>query len=78
MDGQANDGANGGAEGDNVGSDIEVVAATAYDDTLDASMLTTRIVMNGYGGNNTLYGGGGNDSLYGDGGNNTFYAGRER
>ncbi len=62
IDGQANDGSSG--EGDNVGSDIEVIAGTVHNDSF-----------NGSAGPDTFEGGGGNDDMHGAGGNDDIYGG---
>src|SRR5688572_1274357 len=74
IDGQANDGSSG--EGDNVGSDIEVIAGTVYDDSFTGSAGADTFEgnggndeMHGAGGNDDLYGGGGDDRVFGDAGN---------
>jgi Ca2+-binding RTX toxin-like protein len=74
IDGQANDGSSG--EGDNVGSDIETVAGTVYNDVFAGSAAPENFEgdggddeMHGAGGNDDLYGGSGDDRVFGDAGN---------
>ena len=74
IDGQANDGSSG--EGDNVGSDIEVIAGTVHNDSFNGSAGPDNFEggggnddMHGAGGNDDIYGGGGDDRVFGDAGN---------
>src|SRR3954452_10973262 len=60
----ANDGQSGGAEGDNVRTDIENLIGGSNDDTLTGSTLDNQI--NGQDGNDTIMGIGGDDALFGD------------
>jgi Ca2+-binding RTX toxin-like protein len=60
----ANDGQGGGAEGDNVRTDIENLRGGSNNDTLTGSTLDNQI--EGLGGNDTIMGIGGDDSLFGD------------
>jgi Ca2+-binding RTX toxin-like protein len=74
-DGVANDGNNGGAEGDNLGADIESLLGGSGNDTLVGNGGNG--VLDGGPGNDTLDGGGGSDLIIGgDGIDNTSYAGR--
>ena len=74
IDGQANDGSSG--EGDNVGSDIEVIAGTVHNDVFAGSAGPDAFEgdggdddIHGAGGNDDLYGGSGDDRVFGDAGN---------
>ena len=74
IDGQANDGSSG--EGDNVGSDIEVIAGTVHNDSFNGSAGPDNFEggggnddMHGAGGNDDIYGGSGDDRVFGDAGN---------
>jgi Ca2+-binding RTX toxin-like protein len=60
----ANDGQGGGAEGDNVRTDIESLLGGSNDDTLTGSTGDNHI--QGRGGNDTIMGVGGDDDLFGD------------
>jgi Ca2+-binding RTX toxin-like protein len=60
----ANDGSNGGAEGDNVRTDVENLQGGPNNDTLTGSTLDN--VIQGLGGGDTIMGIGGDDSLFGD------------
>ncbi len=64
-------------EGFDLINSIEVVYATSGPnaDRLDASMFTGRVILNGYLGDDTLFGAGGNDSLLGSGGNDLIFGG---
>jgi Ca2+-binding RTX toxin-like protein len=74
-DGVANDGNNGGAEGDNVGADVEDVFGGSGNDTLVAGPEGG--VVDGGAGNDTLVSGPGPDLIVGgDGIDNASYAGR--
>jgi Ca2+-binding RTX toxin-like protein len=74
-DGVANDGNNGGAQGDNVGADVEDVYGGSGNDTLMAG--TDGGVIDGGPGNDTLLSGPGSDLIIGgDGIDNVSYAGR--
>lgn len=74
-DGVANDGNNGGAEGDNVGADVEDVFGGSGTDTLVGGAEGG--VIDGGGGNDTLVSGPGPDLIIGgDGIDNVSYAGR--
>jgi Ca2+-binding RTX toxin-like protein len=66
----ANDGSNGGAEGDNVRTDVENLNGGPNNDSLTGSTLDNQI--QGLGGNDTIMGIGGDDSLFGD---STFNSG---
>jgi Ca2+-binding RTX toxin-like protein len=68
IDDVADDGAAG--EGDNVGTDVEILKGGAGDDTLTGSPNADTIY--GGPGNDTINGGGGADVLNGDAGNDTF------
>jgi Ca2+-binding RTX toxin-like protein len=74
LDGQANDGAPG--EGDNVGSDIEMIEGTLGNDVFTGSAGADNFLgdsgnddIHGAGGDDNLSGGGGDDRVFGDGGN---------
>jgi Ca2+-binding RTX toxin-like protein len=74
IDGQANDGIPG--EGDNVGSDIEVIGGTVHNDVFTGSAGPDNFEgdsgedeIHGAGGDDYLYGGGGGDRIFGDAGN---------
>jgi Ca2+-binding RTX toxin-like protein len=76
----ANDGGTGGAEGDNVRTDVENLQGTSSDDTLTGSTTDNRII--GEGGSDNIAGIGGDDDIYGDffftnlsGGNDTLNGG---
>jgi Ca2+-binding RTX toxin-like protein len=74
-DGVANDGNNGGAEGDNVGNTIESLFGGSGSDTLVGN--DGNGVIDGGPGNDTLDGGGGSDLIVGGAGiDNASYAGR--
>jgi Ca2+-binding RTX toxin-like protein len=74
-DGVANDGNNGGAEGDNVGADVEDVFGGSGNDTLVPGPEGG--VVDGGAGNDTLVSGPGPDLIVGgDGIDNASYAGR--
>jgi Ca2+-binding RTX toxin-like protein len=60
----ANDGSNGGAEGDNVRTDVENLQGGPKNDTLTGSTLDNQIL--GLAGNDTIMGIGGDDTLLGD------------
>jgi Ca2+-binding RTX toxin-like protein len=60
----ANDGQGGGAEGDNVRTDIENLRGGSNDDTLTGSTVDNQIL--GQEGNDTIMGIGGEDNLFGD------------
>ena len=60
----ANDGSGGGAEGDNVRTDVENLTGGPNNDTLTGSTSDNRIL--GVAGNDTIMGIGGDDSLFGD------------
>jgi Ca2+-binding RTX toxin-like protein len=60
----ANDGQSGGAEGDNVRTDIENLSGGPNDDTLTGSTVDNQI--QGAGGNDTIMGIGGDDTLFGE------------
>lgn len=66
----------GDAEGDVLGSDIEWVAGSLYNDTITGNYANNDL--SGFDGDDTLYGGGGDDRLYGDStlaGHDTLYGG---
>ena len=74
IDGQANDGTPG--EGDNVGSDIELIEGTTANDVFTGSAGRDNFSgdsgddeIHGAGGPDELYGGGGDDRMFGDAGN---------
>jgi Ca2+-binding RTX toxin-like protein len=69
LDGQANDGS--GGEGDNVGTDIEAIEGTVYNDVYFGT--EGRDVFSANGGNDEVHGGGGNDDLYGSSGDDTMF-----
>jgi Ca2+-binding RTX toxin-like protein len=74
LDNAANDGANLGAEGDNVHSTNEVIIGGVGDDNITGSANPE--TLNGGGGNDTLHGLGGADNLNGGSGTDTAsYAG---
>jgi Ca2+-binding RTX toxin-like protein len=74
-DGAANDGNNGGAEGDNVGADVEDAFGGSANDTLVAGPGGG--VVDGGAGNDTLVSGPGPDLIVGgEGIDNASYAGR--
>jgi Ca2+-binding RTX toxin-like protein len=60
----ANDGGSGGAEGDNVRTDVENLRGGPNNDTLTGSTLDN--VIEGRAGDDTIMGVGGDDTLYGD------------
>jgi Ca2+-binding RTX toxin-like protein len=64
IDNVANDGSGGGAEGDNVRTDIEDVAGGSNDDLLIGNGQDNRII--GNGGDDDVQGGDGDDDLFGD------------
>jgi Ca2+-binding RTX toxin-like protein len=86
----ANDGGSGGAEGDNVRTDVENLRGTPDNDTLTGSTGDNRIdggagndTINGIGGDDELFGdfqfdtgSGGNDTLNGGNGDDRFFGGR--
>jgi Ca2+-binding RTX toxin-like protein len=73
MEGRANDGANAGAEADNVQRDVERLRGGAGADTLTGSASAN--VLSGGEGDDTLRGGNGNDVLVGQDGNDKLYGG---
>ena len=74
-DGVANDGSNGGAEGDNLAGTVEDLWGGSAGDTLVGNGAPG--VLDGGGGDDTLDGGGGPDLLLGGSGiDNATYAGR--
>jgi Ca2+-binding RTX toxin-like protein len=60
----ANDGTSGGAEGDNVHTDVETLGGGPDADNLTGSTLDN--VIQGFGGGDTINGIGGDDQLFGD------------
>lgn len=56
-------------------SEIETVATTQYDDTVDASASSSAQTVYAGGGNDTVIGGTGNDDLQGGTGNDSIYSG---
>ena len=82
LDGVANDGEGSGAEGDNVGLEIERVLGGAGNDTLTGGPYDDELhggpgndTLSGGAGNDTLIGDTGDDTLNGDGGSDTFIEG---
>ena len=76
-DGVANDGNNSGAEGDNVGADVEGALGGSGNDTLAGNGDPVGGVLDGGPGNDTLASGAGPDLIIGgDGLDNVSYAGR--
>ncbi|HEX8104180.1 MAG TPA: cadherin domain-containing protein [Solirubrobacteraceae bacterium] len=69
----ANDGTSNGAEGDDVGGDVEYLIGSAYDDALTGSDGVN--VLYGYSGNDKLHGAGGDDQLLGGLGHDDFDGG---
>jgi Ca2+-binding RTX toxin-like protein len=76
-DGKANDGES--SEGDNVGSDLEVLYGTAFNDTLSGNVLANSLyglegddTISGGAGDDTIFGGEGDDTLKGEAGNDLF------
>jgi ELWxxDGT repeat protein len=63
LDGLANDGSSGGAEGDNVGTDVEKVTSGKGGDTIDGGTVAVANTFKGGAGADTLLGRGGNDTL---------------
>jgi Ca2+-binding RTX toxin-like protein len=66
----------GDAEGDVLGSDIEWVTGSVYNDTITGNYANNDL--SGFDGDDTVYGGGGDDRLYGDStlaGHDTLYGG---
>ncbi|MGE4167910.1 MAG: calcium-binding protein [Xanthobacteraceae bacterium] len=66
----------GDAEGDVLGSDIEWINGSRYNDTIAGNYADNDL--SGFDGDDTLYGGGGDDRLYGDStlaGDDTLYGG---
>jgi len=63
----------GEAAGDNIRADIEVVAGTNFNDSLEGSASNNNL--RGGLGNDRILGGGGNDTLWGQGGNDTLTGG---
>lgn len=85
IDGDANDGANGGAEGDNIALDVERIVAGSGNDRISGSAADNSITaqggddtVNGGGGNDSIDGDGGSDSIMGDGGNDRLTGGADR
>ena len=72
IDDVANDGTAGGAEGDNVRTDVEDVIGTNFDDVIVGSGAANMV--NSLGGNDSLDGGGGGDQLIAGDGNDTVAA----
>lgn len=77
IDGQANDGTSGGAEGDNIPSDVEELRATAHGDSVSAAGHNTGVRIYTFEGDDLLLGseagdlldaGAGTDTLQGRGG----------
>jgi len=71
IDGVANDGGSGGAEGDNVGLDVENVQGGLGNDTIFGSAFANSLfggagndILNGLGGTDQLFGGPGDDDLF--------------
>ena len=62
FNGFADDGVAG--EADNMGSDIEVIVATDYNDTINASGQSVAMVFDCRGGSDSIISGSGNDVLY--------------
>lgn len=52
--------------------DMEVVSATQYDDTIDASASGSDHTINGFAGNDTITGGTGDDTISGGDGDDTY------
>jgi Ca2+-binding RTX toxin-like protein len=75
IDGAANDGGDGGAEGDDVAADIEVLRAGSGADALTGGEGSQ--TLHGGGGNDTLSGGPGADVMNGDAGDDVFDEGSE-
>jgi Ca2+-binding RTX toxin-like protein len=82
IDGVANDGESGGAEGDSVGLDVERVLGGSGNDALSGGPGDDELhggpgndTLNGNAGNDTLVGDTGNDTLNGNAGNDTFLEG---
>ena len=71
-DGAANDGANGGAEGDSVGKGFERIQGSGFDDIIEGGPAAETI--NGSAGNDQLDGKGGADRLEGNEGEDTLRA----
>jgi Ca2+-binding RTX toxin-like protein len=71
LDDRANDGAAG--EGDDVGSDIEVITGSAGDDTIVAGAVDNQI--EGYGGKDRIEGGDGDDKIGGGAGDDVIGGG---
>jgi Ca2+-binding RTX toxin-like protein len=69
LDGVANDGEAG--QKDNVEPGVAEVRGSEYNDTLIAG--APPVILNGEGGNDTIYGGPGGDTLIGGEGNDTIY-----
>jgi len=63
----------GEAQGDNIRADIEVVAGSGFNDTLEGSTAANNL--RGGLGADRMLGGGGNDTLWGQGGNDTLSGG---
>lgn len=55
--------------------EFEFVSGTAYSDTLDASMTTSGIMLDGAGGNDIIIGGSGDDLLLGGAGDDVIFGG---
>jgi Ca2+-binding RTX toxin-like protein len=70
LDGVANDGADGGAEADNVELDVETIRGTGGDDQLTGGTGSQTIY--GGAGDDLLAGGPGADALYGEAGDDLF------
>ena len=61
-----------GTTGSGTFTEIEAIVATDYDDTLDATVTTAGISLDGGAGGDTITGGSGNDTLIGGTGNDTL------
>ncbi|MDB5171380.1 MAG: peptidase and in kexin sedolisin [Phycisphaerales bacterium] len=71
LDGLVNDGAAG--ENDNVNQDVEIIYASNFGSTIDASAVAYPVTLLGGTGNDTLIGGASDDSLVGGAGNDQLW-----